>query len=378
VIASVLVALSLGGIVYVLFGYPLLLALIASRFEKPIRRGKVECRVSFLIAVHNGEEFLEAKLVSILHLDYPPELVDIFVLSDGSTDDTEAIARRFSHLGVRLLALPRRGKAAALTTGMREADGDILVFTDVRQQLAPDSLRLLLENFADPAVGVASGALTILDAATHEEADTGLYWRYELWIRDRLSRIDSIFGATGAYYAVRRELTAPIPDGTLLDDVYLPLFAFLAGYRLIVDARAKAFDRPTGLETEFRRKVRTLAGNYQILIAWPRILGPTNRLWFHFWSYKFGRLLLPFALIAMFAASFALPGSWSYIAVALQTAFYGIAVADLWIRPSLRLKRLTSPVRTFVTLMGAGILALSVFFVPSNTLWTQSGMRSKP
>jgi biofilm PGA synthesis N-glycosyltransferase PgaC len=365
-------------IVYVLFGYPLLLAAIAGRLQRPVRRAaKVQRPVSFLIAVHNGEQFLEAKLRSVLELDYPRGLMEILVLSDGSTDRTDEIARRMAPAGVRLLTLPRAGKSAALTMGMREAAGDFLVFTDVRQLLAPESLALLLENFADPDVGVASGALTILDPTTHDEADTGLYWRYELWIRDRLSRLDSIFGATGAYYAMRRELAVPIPEGMLLDDMYLPLSAFLRGYRLVVDTRARAFDLPTSLETEFRRKVRTLAGNYQILAAYPRMLGPANRLWFHFWSYKLGRLMLPFALLLMLAASFALPEPWYWAMAGAQIVFYGLAVADRWIGRGFPLKRLTSPIRTFVTLMGAGIWALSVFFVPSGSLWKQSRVGTK-
>jgi cellulose synthase/poly-beta-1,6-N-acetylglucosamine synthase-like glycosyltransferase len=371
-IAAALVALCFAFVVYVLFGYPLLLALFTSRLERPIRRAPVQGSVSFLIAVHNGEQFLEAKLRSVLALDYPRQLMEILVLSDGSTDRTEAIARAMAPDGVRFFALPRGGKSSALTHGIPEARGDFLVFTDVRQHLAPESLRLLLENFADPTVGVASGALNILDPATHEEANTGLYWRYELWIRDHLSRIDSIFGATGAYYVMRRELAVPIPAGTLLDDMYLPLSAFLRGYRLVVDTRARAFDQPTALDAEFRRKVRTLAGNYQILVAWPGMLGPANRLWFHFWSYKFGRLLLPFALIVMFVASLALPQPWSWLFVGAQLAFYALALADRWIGQSFPLKRLTSPIRTFVTLMGAGIWALSVFFVPSQSLWKQT------
>lgn len=371
-IAVILVALSFAYVVYILFGYPLLLALITEKIERPIQRGPVNGSVTFLVAVYNGEAFLEAKLRSILALAYPREKMEIIVCSDGSTDRTEEISRRMASDGVRLLALPRAGKSAALTKGIEEAHGEFLVFTDVRQHLPPESLALLLENFADPMVGVASGALNILDPATHEEADTGLYWRYELWIRDRMSRIDSIFGATGAYYIMRRQLAVPIPAGTLLDDMYLPLAAFLHGFRLVVDTRAKAFDSPTGLDAEFRRKVRTLAGNYQILAAYPRLLGPGNRMWFHFWSHKFGRLLLPFALIVMFAASFGLPAPWSYVAVGSQLAFYALALADRWIGQGFPLKRLTSPIRTFVTLMAAGVWALSVFFVPSESLWKQT------
>ena len=367
--AFALVAACLLFVVYVLFGYPLLLGPLTRRSERKVTRAPVQRPVTFLIAVHNGAGFLEAKLHSILALDYPRDLMEILVISDGSTDATDAIAGSMSAFGVRLLALSHRGKSAALTEGIKAAQGDFLVFTDVRQQLAPDSLKLLLEHFADPAVGVVSGCLTIVNPATHEEADTSLYWRYEFWIRDHLSRIDSIFGATGAYYVMRRELAVPIPAGTLLDDMYLPLAAFFRGHRLLVDPRAKAFDLPTALDSEFRRKVRTLAGNYQILRAYPALLGPKNRLWFHFWSYKFARLLLPFALIVAFFAAFALPSPWSWVLVGAQTAFYLLALADRWIRPGFPLKRFTSPMRTFVTLMGAGVLALSVFFVPSNKLW---------
>jgi cellulose synthase/poly-beta-1,6-N-acetylglucosamine synthase-like glycosyltransferase len=322
-----------------------------------------------LIAVRNGEKYLDAKLKSIAELDYPRELIEILVVSDGSVDRTNEIAREWESRGVLLLSLSPRGKSAALTAGIEKLTTDILVFTDVRQKLAPDSLALLLENFADPRVGVVSGALKILNPATHEEADTGLYWRYEFWIRDRLSRIDSIFGATGAYYAARRELVASIPPAILLDDVYLPLNVFFLGYRLVVDPRALAFDAPTNLETEFWRKVRTLAGNYQILGRMPRLLGPSNRLWFHFWSYKFGRLLLPFALIGGFLASCAFPAPWARIAVGAQAFFYGMAVADRWIDPGVPVKRITSPIRTFVTLMGAGVFALSILFLPAARLW---------
>jgi len=364
-------------IVYVLFGYPLLLTALTPRLEQKVQRAPVRGRVSFLIAVFNGEGFLEAKLRSILGLDYPRELMEILVISDGSTDGTEDIARRMTGQGVKLIALPRGGKSAALSEGIRMATGDFLVFTDVRQTLGPASLACLLENFADPKVGVVSGELTIVNPATHDEADTSLYWRYEFWIRQHLSRIDSIFGATGAYYVMRRELAVPIPPGTLLDDMYLPLSAFFRGYRLVVDARAKAYDLPTALDSEFRRKVRTLAGVYQILRAYPQLLGPRNRMWFHFWSYKFARLLLPFALLIAYAAAFLLPAPWRWIAAGAQTLFYLLAVADLWIVPSLPFKRLTSPVRTFVTLMGASFCALSILFVGPERIWTPSRAKAR-
>ena len=357
-------------ITYVLFGYPLLLGFLARRFAKAPARGPYEPSVSIIVAVHNGAQFIEAKLKSILALDYERRRMEIIVASDGSTDRTIELARRFEPQGVRVLDLPRKGKPATLNAAVAASSGEVLVLTDVRQTLAPESLRLLLENLADPQVGAASGELVILDGERTEERQTGLYWRYELWIRLRLSELDSIFGATGAYYAIRRNLFVPIPDDSLLDDMYLPLAAFFRGYRLLVDPRARMFDYPTGLESEFRRKWRTLAGNYQIIASYPGLLLPwRNRLWLHFMSYKFGRLLLPFALLIILAASFSLLTPWRELMIGAQGVFYGTAIADIWIPEGRALKRVTGVIRTFVTLMGAAFLAASVFFVPSSWLW---------
>lgn len=213
---------------YVLFGYPLILAALAARVPARVRRApahpavspSISPSISMVIAVHNGGAFLESKLQSIFALHYPQDRIQVLVASDGSTDSTDSIAQRYSSRGVLLLRLPRGGKPAALNAAIQQATGDILVLTDVRQTLAPDSLAFLVENFADPAVGAVSAELVILKAGRSEEDTIGLYWRYEVWIRLNLSRIDSIFGATGAYYALRRELAVPIPPDTLLDDMY--------------------------------------------------------------------------------------------------------------------------------------------------------------
>jgi poly-beta-1,6-N-acetyl-D-glucosamine synthase len=369
-----------GFIVYVLFGYPLLLDAIARRRGRSVNRASIEPTVSIVVCVYNGKAFLEQKLNSLLDLDYPRKKVQIIVVSDGSVDGTDELAAGYSTSGVSLLRIARSGKPCALNAGIEKATGEILLFTDVRQPVARDALRLLVENFADPSVGVASGELVIWKGPTREEADVGLYWRYETWIRLRLSEIDSIFGATGALYAMRRELAVPIPPTSLLDDMYLPLTAFFRGYRLIVDARAHMFDYPTGLRSEFRRKLRTLAGNYQILRTHPQLLGPGNRMWFHFWSYKFARLVLPFALLAVLIFSFGLPYPWDRILLGAQAAFYLGALADVWVGQTSPLKRLTSPVRTFVTLMAAAFCALSILFLPSARFWktTEVKLSSSP
>jgi cellulose synthase/poly-beta-1,6-N-acetylglucosamine synthase-like glycosyltransferase len=357
---------------YILLGYPLLLALIARVGSKPVAKRRQQKSVSVVIAAHNGEKFLAAKLDSILALNYPRELVEILVVSDGSTDSTDDIVRSYAPHGVRLLRVERGGKCAALNAGIPQMHNEILLLTDIRQEVERDSLQFLIDCFADASVGAVSGELVIRQGASYSEADIGLYWRFETWIRNRLSDIDSIFGATGPFYALRRELAVPIPPDQLLDDMYLPLAAFFRGYRLIVEPRARAFDHPTSRDTEFTRKKRTLAGNYQILQSYPELLGPANRMWFHYMSYKIGRLMLPWVLAAIFLSSCFLPSPWRWWIPGAQVFFFAIAVLDPLIPATFPAKRICSFARTFVSLMLAAVLGLSVFFVPPRSLWKDS------
>lgn len=359
-------------VLWVLFGYPLALHLLASRFARPIHKSEWMPEVSVLLAVRNGERYLRAKLDTLLALDYPPERMRILVLSDGSTDATAAIARAYSDRGVELLELAAGGKCNALNAGLRAATGEVLFYTDVRQDLAPGSLRELTACLADPQVAVVSGELIIRDAETEESANVGLYWRYEKWIRKNLSRLDSIHGATGCIYAMKREYAAALPADALLDDMHQPLAAFFQGKRIVFEERARAYDYPTDLDAEFKRKVRTLAGNYQIMRAYPRLLGPSNRMLLHFVSHKVGRLVMPFALIALLISCVFLPYPWNWIFLGGQIAFYLAAGLDRWLPESFPLKRFTSPARVFVVLMAASLCAASILFVPGRRFWTET------
>jgi len=356
-------------ILYVAIGYPLVLGALAKVHARPIRKDGQPKTVSVIIAVHNGARFIRDKLDSVLALDYPPELMDILIVSDESTDQTDDIVREYAPRGVQLMRVPKGGKPAALNAAIPRVTGEILFLTDVRQTLEPASLRRLVACFGDPEVGVTSGELLIREGESQDASDVGLYWRYESWIRNRLSRIDSMFGSTGPFYTMRRELAVEMPPDILLDDMYLPMAAFFRGYRLVVEDSARAYDYPTTRDTEFRRKVRTLAGNYQMIRLFPRLLGPRNRMCFHYLSYKVGRLLMPYALLVLALASFFLPAPWALIAVCAQALFYLLAAADPLVPQGFALKRLTSPVNTFVTMMIAAVRAVSVFFVPPRSLW---------
>jgi cellulose synthase/poly-beta-1,6-N-acetylglucosamine synthase-like glycosyltransferase len=354
--------------VYLIAGYPLLLAWRARTGGKPVlKRADPQC-VSIILAVRNGEKFLAAKLDSILNSDYPRDLMDIIVASNGSTDSTAAIAASYAGRGVRLIELAQASKPDALNEAVRAASAPILVFTDVRQALDPQSIARLVACFADATVGVTSGYLVVRSAGI-EEDNVGLYWRYERWIRSNLSRLDSTLGATGALYAIRRELFRPVPSDTLLDDMFIPLAAFFRGYRLILEDQARLYDDPTSINVEFRRKVRTLAGNYQIMHLYPDLFTARNRLRFDFLSYKFGRLLLPWIFLGILVLSFFISQPWSGAAIAVQALFYGLAALDVGVGPRSPLKRLTSAPRTVVTMLAASACAIVIFFVPANRLW---------
>jgi len=368
-------ALACAVIFYALFGYPLLLNWLAHRTHNPVTKDDKLRSVSFVIAVYNGEKFLERKLNTIFALNYPRELMEILVVSDGSTDRTDEIARSFASEGVKFLRVPRGGKAAALNAGVPLVSGEILVLNDVRQTLDPNSLRNVIACFGDPRGGAVCAETIRVRGETYEETTTSVYWRYESWIRQRLTRIDSTFGYSGAFAAIRRSLWTPLPPGTLLDDVYEPLVAFFKGYRILMEPTATMYDFPTVLHSEFRRKVRLQAGLYQMLKIMPELLSSRNRMRLHFLSAKYGRVVIPYCLIAIALVTFGLPPYWRAVAGWGQLLFYGLAALDGAVPDGTPLKQLTSPIRTFVVLMAASLAAVQVYFVQPTSLWKEASYR---
>jgi cellulose synthase/poly-beta-1,6-N-acetylglucosamine synthase-like glycosyltransferase len=370
--------LSALAVAYVLVGYPLLLAGLARWRERPVERREHVAPVTVVIAVRNGERWLRGKLDSVLAQDYPADSMDVLVVSDGSTDATEQIAASYAGRRVRTMRVPFGGKPAALNAAVPQTSGQLLFFTDVRQVLRPDCLRRLVAAMADPTVGVVSGDMRIARGASEEEANTGLYWRYENWIRGNLSRVDSMLGATGPVYLVRRSLYVPIPPDSLLDDVFLPLSVLLQGYRLVIEPGAVAIDEPTGLAAEFRRKVRTQAGIIQLLGTFPGLLGGRNRMRFHFVSLKIGRLLLPFLLAALLVTAFGLPSPWRWLAALPQLAFWGAALLDPLVPDGGTAKKLTGLPRAFAVLVWAAACAWKILFVSPRDLWVETRTAKAP
>jgi poly-beta-1,6-N-acetyl-D-glucosamine synthase len=370
-IVYALLVLALGAVAYILIGYPLLLAAMPRKAGRPVAKNlDYTATVSVIVAVYNGAEFIAAKLESILALAYPADLLQIIVVSDGSSDGTESIVRGFADRGVQLLTVPHRGKASALNAALAISSGDVLFFTDVRQMLDPGALRHLVANFADPAVGAVSGEMRLMKGRRGEQADMDLYWRYEVWVRKLHSSIDSIFTVTGCIYAMRRALAAPIPPSTLSDDAMFALNAFFQGYRVVFEPAAIAIDHPAQSGTEFRRRCRTLAGLWQVFVRKPELFTSRDRMRFHFLSHKFARLVLPWALILSIAVSLALPETWFRRSMIWgEVALLALALVDFLVPHWLPLKRVTSPARTFLLMNAASVAALAVFFTPAERLW---------
>ena len=383
-------------VVYVYAGYPALLAVWARLRPRPALRpaepGADLPTVSIVIAARNEAARLTARIENLLALDYPAERRQIIVVSDGSTDHTLEVLARFG-TSVEAIAVPPCGKAASVNAAVARATGDILVFADARQMFAPDAVHELVAPFADPAIGGVTGELlldceasdvagrragterrALADRRTRDDRGpgrrdefdrrgrivstiaegVGLYWRYEKQLRRFESAVGSTLGATGAIYALRRTLYRPLPPDTILDDVLTPMRAVLAGYRVVFSERAFAFDcAALDASAEQRRKVRTLAGNVRILGQEPRLLVPfVNPVWLQYVSHKLGRLVVPWALIALFTTSLALAGHHAIYALALaaQCALYLLGGYGAW------LDLQTSP-RTAVTASSRAVAA---------------------
>jgi cellulose synthase/poly-beta-1,6-N-acetylglucosamine synthase-like glycosyltransferase len=316
---------------YTYAGYPFLAWLRARLFPHRDGRAAIEPTVTIILVAHNEETCIESRIENLLALDYPADRRQILVGSDGSTDDTVARAKRFAHDGVHVVGFRHwRGKAAVLNQLVRRARGEIVLFADARQSFDPQVLRRLVARFADEQVGAVSGELMLTDSTgTPMGRGASFYWRYEKFIRVQEGRAGSTVGATGAIYAIRRALFRAIPNDTILDDVLIPMRIVQQGYLVQFEQEARAYQAVSRTtEQEYARKVRTIAGAFQLFAREWWLLSPwRNALWFETVSHKGLRLLLPVFHLALFAASVQLAQLPFYLAVvALQTAFYSAAI----------------------------------------------------
>lgn len=361
---------------YTYFGYAAWLWIISRVRSSPVRRGSYFPFVSVVMVVRDEEKTLPRKLENLVSLDYPEDRMELIVVSDGSKDSSEQIlSERANHGRNKFFVFAEpKGKAARLNDALAVARGEIVLFVDARQQIEPDALRLLMENFAEDAVGCASGELMLGDFESGEapEKGIGIYWRIEKKIRELESVSGSVAGATGALYAVRRALLVAIPPETILDDVFLPLHVARQGARVIFDPRARAWDSPDlGAMREFRRKVRTLTGNYQLLQIAPWLLGNKNPLRFRFISHKLLRLLVPFALATMLIAPLFIPQQPYRVFLLVELFFYTLSLLALTGFLRGPVARVANAALMLIVLNTAAVVAFANFLTGRKEVWTR-------
>ena len=316
--------LSLGALLWTHVLYPLAAAGLARVRTRRVRTQEIEPSVTVIVAAFNEEAVIERRLENLLALDYPPEKLELVVTSDASTDRTHELVQRFGDR-VRLIVNPRGGKVAAQDRAVRETSGEIVAFSDANATWAPDALRRLVANFADPDVAYVCGRL-VLEAADGSNRE-GLYWRYELRQRAAESRLGSVTGGNGSIYALRRADYVEV-DPKWGHDLAFPYRMVQAGRRAVYEPAALAFEKPTpSNETEYRRKVRMFEHCWEITLrgsmlkrlpAGYRIAVISHRL------LRYGSGILH---LVLFATSLALLGEGVVYQIALGAQLLLLAAA---------------------------------------------------
>jgi glycosyltransferase involved in cell wall biosynthesis len=320
---------SLGALAWTHVGYPVVAAGLARLRGRPIRRGDYEPSVTVVVAAHNEEDVIEARVTNLLAQVYPSDRFDVVVASDGSTDRTDELVEALgAHDGrVHLLRCPRAGKVAAQNRAVREAQAEIIAFSDANARWQPDALAKLMRNFADPDVAyVCGGHVYESTDGTNRE---GTYWRYESWLRSSESALGSITGGVGPIYAVRRADYVE-NEPRFGHDLGFPYLMAQRGRRAIYDPDAIAIEKPSrDVEDEYRRKVRMLTQSWLHILTGRMLRGGGPLYLGEIVSHRILRYGSGFLHVILFGTSAALAGECRVYRLVLdgQLAWLGLAAA---------------------------------------------------
>ena len=351
-------------IAYAHAGYPLLMALLARiKSRLPQADGSLPPGISIVLSVCNAEARIQDRLRNLLACRWPGEL-EIIVFCDGCSDATAEKVAAMADPRLRAIPHPRqRGKATALNEAIPLSRFPIVVLCDARQDFHPEALIQLVTPFSDPAIGAVSGLLEIASSATGSGQGVDLYWKIERKLREWEGLYDSVIGCTGAICAIRRDLFQPLHPATILDDVVVPMRIVVSGHRALYVPAAVAYD-PQTLDPvlEKKRKLRTLAGNYQMIEHFPSWLLPwKNRTWWQLISHKYLRLAVPWLLLTVLLLTLLAPKTpVILLLLAAQCIAYGAACAGL-IMPGLKARLFTIPAG-FLLLQITCLRALGAYF----------------
>lgn len=377
--AEIIFWLSILILLYVYFGYPLAIIIIARFKAKPIKKGDIIPTVSIIIAAHNEEKHMRKKLKNTLAFDYPKEKLEIIVASDASTDDTNKIVRDYSDYGVKLIVLEKReGKTEAQNRGVEVAKGEVMFFTDATTIHPPDVIKKMVRNFFDPQVGCVTGQVTFRDL-DRNLTGKGVKARlgYEQYFRSKLSDIHSLFGVTGCIYAIRRELYEMLrPD--LVSDLVAPLKVLERGFRTVYESEAVAIvDRSTTFKTEFARRSRIVVQGLRGLFYMKHLANPFKYGFFvnSMYTHRLVRWLAPTFLVSMFFSNIFLVNHKFYeTAFLVQIVFYASAsLGFLSERKGYSIKLFSIPFYFCLTNFSAFVGVIMCLFGEKGQVWKQVG-----
>ena len=319
---------ALGALAWTHAGYPAFMAAVARFRPRPVRRSDTTPSVALVVSAHDEEDVIERRLENLLELDYPTDRLEIVVASDGSTDRTDEIVEEVAarHSRVRLLRCPREGKVAAQHRAVRDTESDVLAFTDANTSWRPDALRLLVRNLADPDVGYVCGQLR-LESPQGENLE-GLYWRYEVWVREQESRASSITAGNGAIYAVPRDAYVE-DDPRFGHDFGFPYLMEQRGRRAVYEPAAVAVERAASdTEDEYGRKVRTIARVWGHILT-GRVFRPVRPLYaLELVSHRVLRYSSGLLHVGLFLSNVALVARSPFYRVSLLAQLGGLALAS--------------------------------------------------
>ena len=371
-------AASAGITLYSYFGYPLLLMLLRTvrRTNAVVATEPAEWpRISITLPAYNAQDTLRPVLDGLVHADYPPDRREIVVVSDGSTDGTDALVRDYADQGVRLIRVEGRlGKTEVENRAMHALTGDIVINTDASVTVRPDAIKRLVAAFADSTVGVASGRdISVASVGSTGEGGEAAYVGYEMWIRDLETDVCGIVGSSGCLYAIRAPLHRRQLPGHLSRDFSSALWARLNGFRAVTVNDAVCYvPRAASMRIEYRRKIRTMSRGIQTLFHHAVLLNPMKHGLFAWllWSHKLLRWLVPWALLAGAVSVVAIAATaWGvtprhplapWTAVGLAGLAAGLLLAALgwtWPREKGDAPRLASMAAFFVSGTVAGLIA---------------------
>jgi len=333
--------------------------------------------VSLLIAAYNEGDILRQKLDNSLLLDYPSDLLEIIIVSDGSIDATNQIAKEFEKSGVKLIVLEHnQGKATALNVGIKNIRSEIILLSDANVMYEPDSVRKLVRNFADSTIGAVSGKVVLLNDGLSYEKGEKFYYSIEHKICQLESDTGNLIGADGAMYAVRRSLARPLQADTLLDDFVLSMGVIQQGKRLIFEPEAVGFERNHAeINSEYTRKVRIIAGGIQALqrkTVWPpnnQILTIIKLCCHKIMRWLIGPAIILFALISIVLGVTTKNTTLLFFAIALMFTYPVITLFVKYFPSLLKIRIISLSTYLFVMIKASVVGCYKALAAKSEISW---------